>query len=406
MLRMRHGRLRVVMKGFVGAPLSVLLLSCHAIDSTIAAVAPVVPVTPPTSPFRATQTVATSFELLGGYRLQSDFASEGLALIRDADGIVVQAIAGANVQTASVNVYDLNVRFGAGTDATNYPVLAPIRKWAVAELFPRFPVGQNLRDVTVNSTSRGYEIAGIGRVYYNTSPRAFTQINVREMLNNGAVLGAAREIAVDLPEQEFSGFIKHDSSALDVREIGAGAYDSGQGSVAGLSYAIQQHSGSWQRALTPPGFGDLASPRLPRDAEYSCTDGASWVCLPPVGGHGVWSTERIGAGGVKYGNNLLFIAMLGYGERNYAKQTYTFGDPSLDKAVAYFFKSDPTTGKVEFQSYDRWVHANPGEPVVGVALGRVRGDPDLLLFVVKSMAWKTGAYQDGSVLQIFRINPR
>ena len=390
------------MNKVVGACLSALLVSCHAIDSPIAAVDPI---TPPTTPFAAMQSVATSFELLGGYRLQSDFASEGLALIRDVDGFVVQAIAGANAQTSAVNVYDLGVPFSAGNDATHYPILTPIRKWSVVELFPRFPAGQNLRDVTVTSTAEGYEIAGIGRVYYNTSPRAFTQINLRKIFNNGTTLGATREIAVDLPEQEFSGFIKHDSSALDVQEIGAGAYDSGQGSVAGLSYAIQR-SGSWQRALTPPGFGDLTSPRLPRDAEYSCTDGASWVCLPPVAGKGIWSTERIGGGGVQYGNNLLFIAMLGYGERNYAKQTYTFGDASQDKAVAYFFKADSTTGKMEFQSYDRWVHANSGEPVLGVALGRVRGNSDLLLFVVKSMAWKAGAYQDGSVLQIFRINRR
>ena len=130
------------------------------------------------------------------------------------------------------------------------------------------------------------------------------------------------------------------------------------------------------------------------------------MCIPPVNGKGVWSTERIGGGGVRYGNTVLFIAMLGYGDRSYNRQTYTFGDPSLDRAVAYFFAHDKATGAVTFAGYDRWVFANLGEPVIGVALGRVRGYPDPLLFVVKSMAWHAGAYKDGSVLQVFRIRPQ
>ena len=359
----------------------------------------------PLSPsYGAKQSVTSSFVLLGGYRLQSDFASEGLALVRDADGFVVQAMAGANAQTSSVHVYDIRTRFGVGPNASAYPIVVPLRTWTVSELFPRMLARQNLRDLTVNTTALGYDVVGIGRVYYNTSPRAFSQINVREIRSNGTVLGATREIPVDLPEQEFSGFVKHADSQLDMKEIGAGAYDSGQGSVAGLSYATQQSDGTWQRVLTPPMFGDLTSPRLPRDAGYSCTESVSWVCIPPVGDNGVWSTERIGGGGVKYGNNLLFIPMLGYGERNYNKQSYTFGDAAKDQAVAYFFKTNSVNGKMEFQSFDRWVYANAGEPVIGVALGRIRGLPDLLLFVVKSMAWKAGAYQDGSVLQVFRIN--
>ena len=116
---------------------------------------------------------------------------------------------------------------------------------------------------------------------------------------------------MDLPEQEFSGFIKHADPARDRGAFGAGAYDSGQGSVGALSYAVRGTHGSWTRLLHPPGCGDLASERLPRDAEYSCPEAASWVCLPPVSGRGVWSTERIRGGGVRFGDHLLFIATLG-----------------------------------------------------------------------------------------------
>lgn len=349
------------------------------------------------------QSVASSFELVGGWRLQVEFASEGLALVSDADGFVVEAIGGAQISTAKVNAYDLRGGAGKGSMASAYPVLAPTRQWSMAALFPKVPAGQNLRDYAVRRTASGYELAAIGRVYYNTSPRPATQINVRELLSGGTVLGAAREVAVDLPEQEFSGFVKHADGAADFTEIGAGAYDSGQGSVGGLSYAVQQPGGAWKRVLAPPSFGDLAAPRLPRDADYSCTDASSWVCIVPANGKGVWSTERIGGGGVMYGDNLLFLPTLGYGPRNYAKQTYTFGDPALDQAVAYFFKRDAASGTVVFAGYDRWIHAAPGELVLGSALGRLRGSDELLLFVVKSYAWPAGRYVDGSVLQVFRV---
>ncbi|MEP6781049.1 MAG: hypothetical protein ABJC26_14235 [Gemmatimonadaceae bacterium] len=296
--------------------------------------------------------------------------------------------------------------FIAGGDAANYPLLVAVRSWSVNELFPRWLAGQNLRDVAVVRTASGYELAGIRRVYYNTSPRAFTQISIREITNNGATLGTTREIQVNLPEQEFSGFIKHEATQGDFTTIGAGAYDSGQGSVAGLSYAEQTACGMWQRLLNPPSFGDLTSPRLPRDTSYSCPDGTSWVCIPPAGSKGVWSTERIGGGGVRYGSTVLFIAMQGYGPRSYSRQSYTFGDPSLDRAVAYFFSQSDTSGVVTFQNFDRWTFANAGEPVVGIAIGRVRGINEPVLFVVKSMAWRAGIYQDGSVLQLFRIRSR
>ena len=354
--------------------------------------------------YSGVQSVAATFQLLGGYRLDAQYASEGLALVRDANGFVVEAVGGAHVYTNSLNVYDLRTPIGTGSDVNSYPLLTPGRNWPIGVLFPRMITGQTIRDVAVRQSAGGYEIGGIGRVFYNTAPRPTTQINVRELLTNGTTLGRAYEIPVDLPEQEFSGFIKHPQSRVDFEEIGAGAYDSGQGSVGGLSYAIQQTTGSWRRLLSPPSFGDITSPRLPRDANYSCPGGASWVCIPPVNGVGVWSTERIGGGGVKYGDNVMFIATLGYGPRTYAQQSYTFGDPNLDQAVAYFFRRDRVTNVVTFVSYGTWTYASAGQLVIGTAVGRLRGNPDLLLFVTTRNGWNVGQAQIGAVLQIFRIN--
>jgi hypothetical protein len=381
-----------------------LLAACDSTPTTQPETVPP-PDLPSLGSYLGPQSVAGSFQLLGGYRLQVEYASEGLGLIRDADGYVVEAVAGAHAQSNALHLYDLRQAFGAGSDAAAYPVVAPKRTWSVPDLFPRMMSGQTIRDVAIIPTSTGYDLAGIGRVYYNTSPRATTQINVRTLSADGATMGAAREIAVNLPEQEFSGFIKSLTPSTDLQAIGAGAYDSGQGSVGGLSYAVQGGANTWTRRLTPPGFGDLTSPRLPRDANYSCDDPPSWVCLPPVNGQGVWSTERIGGGGVRYGDNVLFIPMLGGGARSYARQSYTFGDPAQDRAFAYFFKENAATGAVTFASYGRWVHAAPGEQVVGVALGRMRGVTGDLLFVAKSYAWETGRYKVGSVVQVFRVVP-
>jgi hypothetical protein len=377
-------------------PLLALLLACGSETPVEAAPEP----TPPLG--AGAPSVNAMFELLGGYRLDTDYASEGLALVTDADGYVIEAVAGAHLHTNSVQLYDLRVPPGAGTDPTSYPVAPRLRSWSVAELFPRWLDGQNLRDVAVVRTAAGYELAGIGRVFYNTSPRSTTQISIREITAGGTVLGATREIPVDLPEQEFSGFIKQFDSRSDLSAIGAGAYDSGQGSVAGLSYAVREPSGAWRKLLTPPAFGDLTSPRLPRDAGYSCPGGTSWVCIAPVGNAGVWSTERIGGGGVRVGDVVMFIATLGYGEREYSRQSYTFGDPARDRAVAYFFTHE-ANGTVRFLGYDRWSAAPEGQPVIGVALGRVRGVDAPLLFVVSANAWGTGAQRTAPMLQLFRI---
>ena len=382
-------------------PVLALALSACAPAREITAPVEQIPQTPPVT--IPTPSASSAFELLGGYRLNADYASEGLALVTDADGFTVGVIGGGHAHSYSLNVYELQTPIGAGSDAALYPILTPVRNWPVSTLFPRWIQGQNLRDVTAIRTANGYELAGIGRVYYNTAPRRTTQISVRALLANGTALGATREIAVDLPEQEFSGFIKHTTSSVDLTAIGGGAYDSGQGSVGGLSYATRDSSARWTRRLTPPSFGDITSPRLPRDTLYSCPDGASWVCIPPAGGVGVWSTERIGGGGVRIGNTILFIATLGYGDRRYDRQTYTFGDPALDRAVAYFFRQNDETGRVEFVAYDRWPTAAIGEPVIGVAVGRLRGVSGTLLFVAKANAWEAGLYRSSPVLQVFRV---
>jgi hypothetical protein len=344
-----------------------------------------------------------NFQLLGGWRLRSDYASEGLALVKDAQGYVVEAIAGAHVYDHAVHVFDLRSAWGPGGDISSYPALSPLRTWTVEQLFPNWISGQNLRDVTVVATAGGYELAGLGRVFYNTAPRPTTQINVRELRDGGTTLGPTREIAVDLPEQEFSGFVKHADSRSDLAAIGAGAYDSGQGSVGGLSYAVQRSPGVWQRLLNPPSFGDITSPRLPRDADYSCPDGASWVCIPPAASTGVWSTERVAGGGVRIGRSVLFLPTLGYGDRTYARQSYTFGDPALDRASAYVFRHDRRGGTVSFDHHEPWPYAQPGQIVIGLAQGRVRGYSQPLVFVATASAWGEGSVPTAPVLQVFRV---
>ena len=397
-----------LLRGSVLSALALLLTACESSG-------PVPPITgdPPVDSMRnaprdtvsgptdAAPSVAASFTLLGGVRLRAPYAGEGLAVVPGDDGLAESVIAGAHVHDHAVHRYRLPAQLGSGTDVSQYPVLSPSATWPVAELFPNWMAEQTLRDVAVVPATDGFALAGIGRVIYQTAPRPQTQINVRIVHANDR-LGETREIGIPLPEQEFSGFIKHTDATRDLHAIGAGAYDSGQGSVAGLSYATFR-DGQWQRLLTPPPFGDLTSPRLPRDADYSCPDGASWVCIPPIGDRGVWSTERIGGGGVRYGDTVLFIATLGYGAREYANQSYTFGDPARDRAVAYFFVHRGGASVPALAGYDRWHFAPAGQRVAGVALGRWPGESAPVLFVTTANAWGEGAVRDAPVLQLFRI---
>ena len=392
----RRGRRRFTSPPAARGIMAAGLLFCSACGDPDLPVAPVPPM-PDEVP-----TLPAAFTLLGGIRLVSPYASEGLALLTGASGDVTAIIAGAHRHDRALHRYAMPAVIGAGDVIADYPRLSPERTWSVSALFPSLLDGQTVRDVTAIRTGGGHELAGIGRVFYNTAPRSSTRISIRTLDARGEPTSATRFLDVPLPEQEFTGFLKHLDSSRDLAAIGGGGYDSGQGSVAGISYA-RFSGGAWRRWLAPPSFGDLTAPRLPRDTGYSCPDGTSWVCLPPVNGRGIWSTEQVPSGGVHLDNTLLFIPTLGYGPRTYARQTATFGDPALDRAVAYRFRVDPSTDSVTYLRHDRWTFAPPGQPVIGLAVGRLRGEPRPVLFVVTANAWGDGVAPDSPVLQLFRI---
>lgn len=346
---------------------------------------------------------------VAGWRLPQDFASEGLALIQDPDGYVVEAVGGAHVYNAAFNVYNLRGPLISGTDRNSYPISTILRRWGHAELFPDKDPRHNLRDAIVRHTDNGnYVIYGIGRVYYNTTPASSTRFNARQLLDGGTRLGFTETILVDKPEQHFTGFIHRSDLTREVTELGGGAYDSGQGSPFGLSYASRSMSGSWKWILEPPPFSSMDwTLRMPRPLGYSCAGGDSWVCIEPKVDNGVlrgvWSTERQAGGMVRFGSIAFALPTLGFGIRDYAYQSYTFGLGELDKAWGYFFKENPSTGLMEYWGYDGWPYSNNGEIVLGMALGRLRGVPGVLLFVTTGYAWQAGMYQDGPILQAFPV---
>ena len=79
---------------------------------------------------------------------------------------------------------------------------------------------------------------------------------------------------------------------------------------------------------------------------------------------------------------VLFLPTRSCGSRSYARQNYTFGDPARDQTVAYFFEHVAGGDSLRFVGYDTWPFSTAGEPVLGVALGKLRGSNDLVLFVV------------------------
>ena len=49
--------------------------------------------------------------------------------------------------------------------------------------------------------------------------------------------------------------------------------------------------------------------------------------------------------------------------------------------------------------------STPGEPVLGVALGKLRGSNDLVLFVVTGYTSAPERVKDAPVLKLFRVVP-
>jgi hypothetical protein len=373
-------------------------LACDTADAPSAPT----PVEPPSESPPGTGWVRSWLTPLGGYRLDIPYAGEGLAIATDVEGVATALFTSGHVQQHVVHRTPLAIAPMVDTLVTNLPVLVPHDTSAVESLFPGWLAGQRLRDLAVIPSSTGAELAALGRVFYNTTPRDETRLMLRTLDAAGQPTGATRFLPVPLPEQEFSGFIKHADARTDLTAIGGGGYESGQGSVGGISYAVARQ-GTWQRLLQPPAFGDLTSTRLPRDTAYTCPDGASWLCLPPVNGRGVWSTERVYGGGVRLGDTVLLVPTLGYGARTYERQSATFGDPALDRAVAYRFTHVGGRDSVVFAGYERWPFAAPGQPVLGLALGRLNGVTEQVLFVLVGNAWGRGVYADAPVLQLYRV---
>lgn len=356
----------------------------------------------PPDPPRSGSWARIRVQPLGGWRLDIPYAGDGLAVLADADGFAASVFTSGHLQQHLIHRTPLAGPPGGDTLVAAMPRLVPADTLRVDAVFPDLPAGQRVRDFAVVPSATGPELAALGRVFYHTAPRQETRIVVRALDAAGRPTGTTRFQPVPLPEQEFSGFIKHLDARRDLDAIGGGGYESGQGSVGGISYAVRR-DGTWQRLLQPPPFGDLASPRLPRDTAYSCPGGASWVCLPPVDGRGVWSTERVHSGGVRLGDTVLFLPSLGYGERTYERQSGTFGDPSRDRVVLYRFEHRGTGDPVTLVGYEPWPFLAPGQFASGLALGRLRGVPDPVLFVLVGAAWGAGRDPDAPALLAFRL---
>jgi hypothetical protein len=247
-------------------------------------------------------------------------------------------------------------------------------------------------------------LAGAEAVLANPQPYDPVLNNCTQVNNNFTSIGNAEKIPVNIPEQWVTGF-----GGTETRLWG-GAYDSGQGTTMGPVLASRADNGQWNILYRAPDLGNFSNaiPLLPRPQGYNCTDGDSWVCHAPIpfaptnDVFGVWTTERIAGGGVEIGDVAMILPTLGFGDRNYANQSYTFGPANLDKSYAYYFRKN-ANGKYEFLNYDDWPFSYPGENIIGMKIGKLEGRSGLYLFVVRSNAYYYGIYKTGSVVDIFKI---
>jgi hypothetical protein len=347
-----------------------------------------------------------TFTLVGGFKIPAEFTSSGIGLVTNSAGETIKIVVGNHTYEQAMSVYDIRGK-QINIALTNYLQLTKEVTLTRANLFPYWDNRHDLRDYFITSSANGVHnrICGVGRMYYNTNPQLTTNIHCTQVNDNFTSIGNAEKIPVNIPEQWVTGF-----GGSETRLWG-GAYDSGQGTTMGPVLASRADNGQWNILYRAPDLGNFSNaiPLLPRPQGYNCTDGNSWVCHAPIpfaptnDVYGVWTTERIAGGGVEIGDVAMILPTLGFGERNYANQSYTFGPANLDKSYAYYFRKN-ANGKYEFLNYDDWPFSNQGENIIGMKIGKLEGRSGLYLFVVRSNAYYYGLYKAGSVVDIFKIS--
>ncbi len=313
---------------------------------------------------------STKRKLLGGWRIFEEFARGAIAI----DFSRMKLYMTGHAQRNEVKVYSLPA-MGQGEDPANWPIVTP--EATIAQFWP---------------SSEGY---ANGLAFYNgklwASPRVFYDMTPKPTLTLYAQDGERTDVA--LPRQKFGGFVKTGSNTVPM--VGAGGYESGQGTASGPSLGTmdgQQLIGYKWPAL--PGANlEFWNDRCPREPNYSLDGGGdSWVAWQPRDlGHGLegrWACDGVWGGGLLLPEGYCYWAWMGIGPLNYSWQSVNFAQVDMNRTYKYVYDKD-THELLGWEFVD-------DKKVSGQELG-----PDGKVYLNKADIWSSGLYKVDCALHVY-----
>lgn len=300
--------------------------------------------------------------LLGGWRLNQDFGRGTIAI----DFARMKLWMSGHVQALDIVEYDLPP-MGSGSDVNAWPQVDPVR---------RIPLWWPYQEgVYVNGLCFWREKLWVTiRVFYAQNAAVFPTLTL--YAEDG------ERITLNLPTQQFSGFVKRGPD-LDPL-IGCGGYDSGQGTVSGPTLATidGQVLRTYGWPAQPGPNLEHWNERAPREPNYwvkGHTD--SWVGWEPRVVNGVlegrWASDAIFGGGLVLPEGVTYWPIMGLGELDYALQSLCF--VPWGQTRTYEYRYDASTH--QFVSY-RQMPELGNAPIKGQELG-----PDGKVYLAQEGAW-------------------
>jgi hypothetical protein len=309
----------------------------------------------------------TGRQLLGGYRVTGDFARGAIAINWDTRKLYMVG----HAQRNEVYEYDLPENYGVGSDINLWPRLNPV------VTHPGW-----WEDGYANGLCMwNGKLWAIVRKFYDTSPPS----NLTLFAQDG------EKIVINLPRQKFNGFIKGGTQLL----IGAGGYESGQGSCSGPTLADLNGNVLINHEWPSSPEGENWNKRAPREPNYypvNHTDG--WVAWEPRVVNGVlegrWASDRVYGGGLVLPEGICYWCIMGTEDLDYARQSETFGADNKNKVYKYIY--DKNTYELL-----RWEECPDLNGVTGQEIG-----PDGKIYLCDRNAWRGNSpYQVDPVIKVY-----
>jgi uncharacterized protein YkwD len=303
--------------------------------------------------------------LLGGWRVAAPFARGQIAVDWSTRRLWMAGFGQSN------DIYEFDIPdMGTGEDPSTWPVLQPTK------VIPAFWPG-------------GWPVYANGMIFWQgelwVSPRMTYDTAPPDTLTLYSESG--RTLTVDLPRQQFSGFIKRfGQDPL----LGSGGTESGQGSARGPTAAGLDGT----VYLGPWNYGAGWDGREVRPADYYPVNHVdAWYALDPAnhgdGTQGRWASDQIYGGGLWLPEGVAYWPLMGTGDIDYAYQNLTLS--ATTETVEYLY--DPTTWRPTFS-------VTSFGPIDGQDFG-----PNGEVVLSEGNAWQSQMYQVDPIIRVYQSLP-